>query len=367
MNKLIAIIGAPPDLPIDFPIDFPENSGNMVHANVPYELFKNCIHINKFKEIGGKNFHTFVNSNCSHLLITFANSLKLNDSKGEKFSRLQSLLEKISIPIIPIGLGIQSKEADIETAELPQEAINLLNFFAKRCLAIGVRGDYTKQVILKLSEARNVEVLGCPSFFTKPNNILKLNQDTTLDLGTPAASWTNYQNEREIDLLLKTIKSDHFLIEPVNKFNHQFYIKTLNGSGDSNSVPYFLKNKIDIEDLKSHFKTRYRLFRNINDWKAFNKEHVSYTYGTRFHVNMASILSGKPALWITHDARTEELAKIFHLPSLDLNTFHKNYASIHISDILQKHYGSKEFVENYRYRMDIFNSFLVSNGLNIIQ
>jgi hypothetical protein len=213
----------------------------------------------------------------------------LNDLKGEKFSRLQSLLEKISIPIIPMGLGIQSKSANIETAELPSEAISLLNFFAKRCLSIGVRGDFTKAVISKLSEAKNVEVLGCPSFFTKPDTIFKLNQDATLTTGTPVASWTNYQNEKEIELLEATIKSDHFLIEPVNKFNHQFYIKTLNGSADSSSAPYFLKNRIDIEVLKNHFKTRYRLFRNMNDWRAFNKEHVSYTYGTRFHVNMASM------------------------------------------------------------------------------
>lgn len=366
MNKPIAIIGAPPDLPIEFPIDYPENSGNMVHANAPYELFKNCIHINKFKEMGGKNFPAFVNNNCSHLIITFANSLKLNDSKGEKFSRLQSLLEQISIPIIPIGLGIQSKQANIESAELPTEAINLLNFFANRCQAIGVRGEFTKEVIEKLSIAKNIEVLGCPSFFTKPENIFKLHENTTFTTGTPVASWTNYQNEKEIDLLEQTIKSDHFLIEPVNKFNHQFYIKSLNNTADSSSSPYFLKNRIDILDLKNYFKTRYRLFRNLNDWKAFNKEHVSFTYGTRFHVNMASLLSGKPALWITHDARTEELAKLFALPSLDLDPFHKNAGDINIPTLLKSHYSSKAFIDNYKHRLDIFSSFLKSNNLNII-
>lgn len=365
MNKPIAIIGAPPDLPIEFPIEYPENSGNMVHANAPYELFKNCIHINKFKDFGGKNFSEFVNKNCSHLIITFANSLKLNDSKGEKFSRLQGLLEGISVPIVPMGLGIQAKLTNIESAELPEEAISLLNFFARKCLSIGVRGDFTKDVITKLSKAKNVEVLGCPSFFTKPNSILQLYNSASL--GTPTASWTNYQNEKEIDLLVKTIKQDHFLIEPVNKFNHQFYISSLNGTANANSIPYFLKNRFDASELVNYFKTRYRLFRNINDWRAFNKEHVSFTYGTRFHVNMASILSGKPALWITHDARTTELVKIFALPSFDLETFHQDSGSIDIKQVLTSHYSSKYFIENYKHRLDIFNTFLGSHKLPIVR
>ena len=51
---------------------------------------------------------------------------------------------------------------------------------------------------------------------------------------------------------------------------------------------------------------------------TFNKESVAYGYGTRFHVNMATILSGKPATWITHDTRTQEFCDFLHLPHVSL-------------------------------------------------
>lgn len=158
--------------------------------------------------------------------------------------------------------------------------------------------------------------------------------------------------------------SNSFFIEPVNKRTHQYYIDLIKGKENSD-VPYYFNlminnNEFSLskEKLNLYIKTKYRLFRNTKPWYEFNRECVDYTFGTRFYVNMASVLSGVPALWLTHDARTQELTEFFNLPSIDLDAIN----SMSLSQI-KSYINYDRFFKNINQLFNNFNEYLEVNGL----
>ena len=306
----------------------PENSGNMVHGNAPLKMFNSTFFIKdyNYKAMGYANFNNFVNTKCSHLIITLANTLKLGEVDGSKYKRLLDFVTKVNKPIVVFGLGIQSINTNLEEATLPSEAIQLIKYLSIKSRYLGVRGEFTKKVVEKLCGISNAYVTGCPSIFSNPDAFKALRVNTRSLVGRPAFSGTKYSNDAENTLFINSIEKENWLIEPVSKFNHNFYLKILIDTDTYDDIPYFLKRNIRVKDytkshpIRKYFLSRYKLFRNIDDWYQFNTEAVSYTYGTRFHVNMASLISGKPALWLTHDARTRELVEFMNLPHLDINS-----------------------------------------------
>lgn len=335
--KNIGVIGCLPELPVDFPLLMPENSGNMIHAEAPLRMFPRAVHYkdSRFILSGETSFRNFVNKTCSHLIITLANSLSLEKPNPEKYKRLLDSLKQYDVPIIVFGLGIQSSSRDINKAELCKEAIELLEFLSLKSTLLGVRGEFTKQVIEKCTNINNVFVTGCPSLFSDPEALRDLYK-----------------------------KCSSFFIEPVNKRTHQYYIDLIKGKENSD-VPYYFNlminnNEFSLskEKLNLYIKTKYRLFRNTKPWYEFNRECVDYTFGTRFHVNMASVLSGVPALWLTHDARTQELTEFFNLPSIDLDAIN----SMSLSQI-KSYINYDRFFKNINQLFNNFNEYLEVNGL----
>ncbi|GGC99772.1 polysaccharide pyruvyl transferase family protein [Vreelandella lutescens] len=365
--KKIGVIGCLPELPLEFPVEKPENSGNMIHAQAPLRMFDNAVYNKDYKKWYSQQsgFKDFVNSDCSHLIITLANSLSIDKPDEEKYKRLRLSLEQYDVPVVVFGLGIQKKNFDISDAKLGVEAVKLLEFLSERSRYLGVRGEFTKKVIEQSSSINNVYVTGCPSFFSYPEEFSKIKKNLENKNGRPAVSLTNMANEDERKVLAYAYSQKHFNIEPVSRITHSFYNELLNGSNPD--LPYYWKGIKakkyfgDIEDdsVKKYYLAYYRLFRQVKPWLEFNKEHVSYTYGTRFHVNMASILSGVPALWLVHDARTKELTDFHGLPSANIEDFSKYIEKGNVADLIDY----TAFYERLGYLFENFNNYLTSNGL----
>lgn len=379
----IGVMNCLPELPAKFPLEMRENAGNMIHANAPLEIYSYAVHStdNSFKFSGEKSFRGFVNKKCSHLIVTLANTLSLDKPDGEKYSRFKRALEQYEVPIVVFGLGIQAKDRDLKKASLCPEAVELLQYLSHRAEALGVRGEFTKSVIEKCCGVKNVFVTGCPSLFSRPEELLKLQENSKFENmhGRPSFNVTNMARKEERLLLARGINNSHFLVEPVSKVMHMFHLKLMAGDNqEPPKLPYFLnsilKNKycnimrrkyriIDSsEKIYDFYQRYYRLFRSTKEWYTFNKECVSYTYGTRFHVNMASILSGKPALWLTHDARTRELVEFCYLPSISLSEF----AASKEDEIVQ-HIDYSDFFNNIGSLFENFNEYLSVNGLEKIK
>lgn len=321
-------MGCLPDMPHDFPMKYPDNAGNMIHGRAPFEMFEDCSFYlyDDFRLSGRTDFTDFVNRDCSHLIVTIANLLEIGDLDGAKYRDFQNYLETIQVPIVIFGLGAQAQTKDLTDTNIAPEAIELMTYLGRRCEVVGVRGPFTKQVFEHFAGVQNTFVTGCPSFFQRPDRFRVLRDNiSSRPKGRPAFSGTVLHDSMESRMLVDAIERETFLVEPVSTFNHQLYLDVSRGSGEA-QIPWYLTSymegdapRLSRPQVEAYYKTYYRLFRSTQAWYKFNEEVVSYTYGTRFHVNMASILSGKPALWITHDSRTEELTQFLHLPSIPLN------------------------------------------------
>lgn len=337
---MIGIVGNLPRMPHTFPLDHPENAGNMIHARAPQRMFdrRQTIEYNTQPWLlwGEKSYADFVNTHCDHLIVTMANTIWVNKDFSEKYRRFQRMLELYDVPLTIFGLGVRSPVEDLSEAWLPDAAIDMLRYMEERAAPIGVRGEFTKQVFEKLAGVTKVQVTGCPSFFSEPAAFGRLRNNLKKGKpGTFSYSGTKYERPEERALLLRTVKDEGIYIEPTNADNHRAHLRALkrqelrmpgylleNGhvTGEGNAAELELNPSLQAtrQEWEFFFRNQYRMFRNPDDWMQMNREVVSHTFGTRFHVNMASLLSGTPATWVTHDSRTRELARFFHVPSVSL-------------------------------------------------
>lgn len=346
---MIAISGCLPRMPGSYPLDTAENAGNMIHARAPQRILKGArtmeYHTQPWARFSGEtSFVDFVNKHCDHLIISMTNTIKVNAGWAQRYVNFQRLLERYDVPITIFGLGVRSPTDDLSQATIPDEAVTMLRYLEQRAGPIGVRGEFTKQVFATLAGVTDVQVTGCPSFFSEPGAFAKLRKELASPRrGTYTYAGTRYERPEELAQLVKSVQGDGYYIEATNKENHRAHLQAL--KGDPLDVPSFLAGAVVEEpeptsrrfglgrarsstavphdrvtrtQLADFFRHRYRLFRNPDDWLQFNREVVAYGFGTRFHVNMATLLSGKPATWIAHDTRTREFCDFLHLPQVSL-------------------------------------------------
>lgn len=362
-EPVIGVTGCKPELPVDFPLDFPENSGNMIHASAPLRMFSNAFTPMDERRPWGNSgsFRPWVNRQATHLIVTMANSIRLNRDDLPGLERFQRMLESYDVELVIFGLGVQAPSTDLEGQTIAPQAVELMKYLGERCKVVGVRGEFTKKVFEHFAGVTNTFVTGCPSLFSNPQGIekLRINLKEGKD-GKAAYAGTNFNRFQERKMLLKVIEAQDFLIEPVNAEHHRFYLQSLlrTENDDPAKVPsslrkYVNEGTISNEELSRYFRTYYRLFRDTKSWADFYAEAVRFSYGSRFHVNMASLLAGVPALWVTHDARTQELVDFLHLPSIPL----EQAANMEPQE-LEEFCSYDDFMDNIASRFENFNDYL---------
>lgn len=351
---MIAVAGCLPKMPAAFPLDVEENSGNMIHARAPQRILgpRNTVeyHTQRWVLAGEKNFADFVNKHCDHLVISMTNSVKVNSTMTKRYVNFERMLDMYDVPITIFGLGVRSPTDDLSQATIPDEAVSMLRHLEERAGPIGVRGEFTKKVFAELAGVTDVQVTGCPSFFSEPRAFGALRKELQNPRpGTYTYSGTKYERPEERAQFLRVVHGDGIYVEPTNRDNHRAHLRALKGVPIQ--VPDFITENghladpgparrtglrglsdrlrhrdapdddlsvVTREQLTEFYRNRYRLFRDPDQWLQFNREVVAHGFGTRFHVNMATLLAGKPATWITHDTRTREFCDFLHLPHVSL-------------------------------------------------
>lgn len=369
------VIGIVPDLPSTVPSERLENAGNMVHGQAPLSMFPGAYHAGAFNWPGARDgvaFHDFVNQNCSHVIYTMANILTLNTESSnvvERFKMMKNIIERFEVPIVAFGVGAQSQFDDLSAVKLTPAGVDALRTLAERAQAISVRGDFTAGVFRKYADDKKVFITGCPSFFSRPEAFSELRaringSGRCANPTSYAYNGTRYESQLERPLLKNAIDHGHFLVEPLRRDFHQFYVDAMRDP--SRAEPPTLLATIGQElfgdeyatSLRRYFESRYRFFRSMSHWTDFNRELVDLTYGTRFHVNMASLLSGIPAVWLTHDSRTRELVRTLNLPGLALTEIENQPIEELVTEV-----DFTPLFDTLHEKFDAFNDFLEAAGL----
>ncbi len=272
----------------------------------------------------------------------------------------QRFLDSTDCPVTLAGLGAQStKELDT-----PRKLVDILTpakkkYFkalSERAVTIGIRGGFTAEC-LELLGVHNYRIIGCPSFYKYLNGRFpKLPRpglertQITVTTGTPLES-----RILEMGIRLNSVWLMQMMTEmPKSAFEGE----TISPVWVERRFPGL---KVGLDEYSRYLRSRSRMFFTIDSWnRYYGEENITFSFGSRFHGNMASIRNGVPALWITHDSRTTELAKALHVPYITIQRF----ADIRNPEEMLELCDYSEMYAHYRELCINYIAFLEENHIS---
>ena len=299
-----------------------------------------------------------INSEFSCFIIPLANAFR-KDFIGE-LNGLTSMVKRLKIPCIVTGVGTDIRYGDDVDARLPfeKEVKDFLSAVLDKSGVIGVRGQFTADYLKKLgyAEERDTMVIGCPSMYMYGRELSIKDSD----IRTDSKIVVNYADKVPENLLRFTQANlsrleDPYTIGQTNKELHFIYCgKEVSEASGFNMAVSSVKDRMYLED-----RMRFPLY--VQAWLDFMKD-MDFTFGSRLHGNIASILAGVPALMICKDYRMEELSEYHCLPWVSGETVDENTDIFDLVKKVDLHSPEKVQARNF----DRFIEFLDKNGLDHI-
>jgi hypothetical protein len=278
--------------------------------------------------------------------------------------QMRKILEDTDRPAFMYGLGIQGYESigkstaskhDLgDPLDLPRnpteyvlhgEYIKMLAALSRRSQAIGVRGEFSRQVLGNYGV--ETLALGCPSLF--------LNARPDLGIVIRGKIDAMPENPRLVIMLPARYGKKYFA----------FYFDQLRRHPDSVVI---LQGETDYDFLKMAERelnttiptTRLRFFSDYKDWVDFICGFDGIV-GGRIHGSMIGLNCPIPVLLIPTDLRTDELGSIMRIPIVRPNStvFQKPPAEITIKQLHQvAGFSAKEFDSNRKSVANQYDAIL---------
>ena len=254
-------------------------------------------------------------------VIPMANNINM---RSWQFVKISDNWAKGSNQIIILGLGAQLTQ-ELNT---PKKLVNALPKEIKRAIQsislytndFEVRGNMTAEC-LELLGVHNYKVLGCPSFYYSPTNMLNICDLELSEISNLALSFDHYGNEKTRNFFEMCFYSQYWKKAKWVMQTMRDMPLTMEGLKveERHLQNRFPGTSVEAEMFFNNVRQKGVIFFDFDEWGAFfKKENIDLSVGMRFHGNMIALLNGIPALWITHDDRTEELCDVIGLPHVDI-------------------------------------------------
>jgi hypothetical protein len=246
-----------------------------------------------------------INEGYSHVLLFLQDQIRI-DNYFSGWDRVNQLIEKIRVPIVAFSMGANSFTGwDPQLhKKLSPGLIRFLQLVSERTAVLGVRGEFTADVLTKL-RISNHEVTGCPSYFEggRGRRVRKAEFRPEADvlatgLFSSVQARLHYVLQSE-STLLQALFTGRRQLEPADAdLLCQEY------PGYSDCVRLALRER------------RLSVFFDPAEWKAFIAEKFAFAVGTRLHGTIIALNAGIPALVTNGDMRTKEVTGYLGIPSL---------------------------------------------------
>ena len=296
-----------------------------------------------------------INSQYDFIILSLANIFCVEYIDGLR--NYAEIFEKINIPVFVVACGVQADSYDSL-----DDLINIIGKDSKMFIRsiyntggeFALRGYFTKQFFEKLG-FNSAVVTGCPSLFQfgpdfKVNNT---KQDTGIlnpvfngHLKPYAELMKEYQSSIFID-------QDEFL----KPLLYADYLKNAN-----------LKFKLDfisnygIDAANMIASGRIRMIADTNDWWNYlQNKGFNFSFGSRIHGTIMSILSGIPSTIVAYDSRTREMAEYFDIPMIITDKKHCFTKNELIDTYSTMDYSL--FNDRFHQRFDAYEQFFVEHGI----
>ena len=325
------------------------NSGNLIIGHAVQNHLGNLHDEIEFRE----DFNPqMVNEKYDALIIPAANYIR------EMFSvqAQLKLLEKIKIPVICIGLGTQAASLS-DKVKITPDLLRFLQILSTKSTTIGVRGFYTAELLYSLG-IKNVDVIGCPSNFLNCDIDFKIDKKNLPEKFRSAYYLNDHHDSIHLfDLALKEgsdLMAQHHNAtlclkdDEITNFANSRYFELI-----------YSKSKFKTKKVIDFINYRIQVFYEINAWQNA-LSNIDFAFGMRFHGNMMALQQRIPALWVTHDSRTIELAEFLKLPSI-------NISEVKMFKNLKQLYEKADYSKYNQIYTQLFTNyvdFLAKNGID---
>lgn len=252
----------------------------------------------------------------------------------------QRVIENPDVKFIPISVGLQNKERDINF-KLNDSVKKTLIAIQERA-KIGVRGYYTAEV-LKKNGIKNIEVIGCPSMYRMLNPHFQIEKkDEIKNVTSNFRTIYGWLSKEEKHFLSYCAAHNFGFVEQTR---HEFTLENVNDEKYFDYVsPWLNANK--------------RIFFDVDEWEEYVRQY-DFSIGARFHGNVISVWNGVPALFIAIDSRTSEMIEYFKFPSISIADFDETKPVEYYYELADY----TEFNKNYPVIYKRYKDFLRKNGV----
>lgn len=268
--------------------------------------------------------------------------------------RLARIFSQITIPTYVIACGVQAESFD-KLEEVVGAIKEPASRFIKSIYATGgefaLRGFFTKEFFDKLG-FHSAVVTGCPSMYQLGSR-LKIKKKEQRD--TIRAVYNG-----NLSMIGRTLLKD---TSAVYLDQDEFYGLIFALGNDEKRIPdkiyvRSLVKKYGYDIVKLAMEYRAMLFLDVPVWRKYLMENqFDFSYGTRIHGTIISILSGVPSLICACDSRTREMSEFYAIPMVQPSKKKRTLEELYeLAD-----YG--RFNEEYPKKYQQFEKFLVDSGL----
>ena len=265
---------------------------------------------------------------------------------------------QIKIPVYILACGAQAdsySQLDELIRQIGEPAKRFISSIYNTGGEFALRGEFTKQFFEKLGFPSAV-VTGCPSMY-------QLGPDFSVTTAkVPFSRITPIFNGRlpYLKKLLSAFPGSVLLDQ--DKYMNCLYQPNYLADKQSLKAEILFHNNFDVLSAKLLGQKQIVMIVDMNDWSQYLKTTgFNYSFGTRIHGNIMSILSGIPATVAAIDSRTREMAEFFDIP---YSICEKNHTfSVSELESLYMAADYSKFNETYKRRFLTYETFLRDHGI----
>jgi hypothetical protein len=334
------------------------NTGNLIFTNAVYKQIEGVL-----SWVGFYFDPTEVNKNYDALIIPAANWI----NEEMDWSWLIDILEKVEIPIITIGIGIQANSLDVNNIKASESSIRLVKLLASKSKYISCRGDFTRDWLRSIG-ILNVVTTGCPSTYMRLNP----KENNYIDKGNIILQGTRYWTSREF---IDKNTSNRHIFALAGKYNISMIYQSepeeidylVNYSTGKDTLArkemtllaelYGLASE---KDMKIYLENKGKVFFDPDQWSSYVQQNIG-VIGTRLHGTIVTLNSNRPARLIVHDSRTQEICEFSGIPTLSESLLMSANES-ELYNIINDTDLTKYF-ERKKFGSVVYEQFLTACGL----
>jgi len=281
---------------------------------------------------------TYAELNNSFDLCLFASANMLRP--GYSATVESFVFEKLNMPIVMMGIGIQKKE-NLKN-ELPEGTRRLLEVLKKKESFFLTRGHFTAE-FLRDAGMKYVRPTGCPSLYYAPDQ-MKISLNRLADPGLADAQKIAFGGY--LGSVADTIVDAHALLHKDSVANYviqdEVVVYNMNMIGDDHTHVYdyatgCITTPIEYKHVEEWQRKRaYYAFFDTHQWRCWISGQ-DFSFSRRFHGSIIGMQSGIPALMITVDDRMSEMLEFVGFPHIRAAVWNRSSEKkAYLQDFLSK-------------------------------